>query len=229
MKKQACLFESQKCTRIHDNAIIVAKYHYSGKFIATASADKKAKITSTKSGEVVQTLTEHTLGLNDCVWIGASHLATGSDDKLIKLWDVEKGVKISSISCHKSFVFALASHPYSDLLLSGSCDGSIRITDIRTGNCVRAIEAHADVVSCLDINPSNHGREFVSCEIQLIILCTYFRILDGDALTIVCFHTHSFFFNRHLAATMDQYVRGCMHTRVPVHPHYIIKTNHQCK
>jgi len=54
------------------------------------AADSKSGILST-DGQVLHILEgEHKLGLNDIIWIDDAYVITASDDKSMKLWDVEK-------------------------------------------------------------------------------------------------------------------------------------------
>ena len=74
----------------HNRSVVTAKYNSLGSLVATASADKSSQIYSSKNGKMQVTLSDHTLGLNDCVWIGENCLVTCSDDKSMKVWDIER-------------------------------------------------------------------------------------------------------------------------------------------
>lgn len=76
----------------HDHARSILRIEYNEDItyiLATASADKTARIYDCNTGETLQVLNEHTLGLNDCKWMSAEHLVTCSDDKSVKVWDIE--------------------------------------------------------------------------------------------------------------------------------------------
>jgi COMPASS component SWD3 len=48
------------------------------------------KIWSSTTGQIIRTLEGHSQGLSDVAWAGDSkHLASASDDKTIRIWNVE--------------------------------------------------------------------------------------------------------------------------------------------
>lgn len=63
------------------------------------AADKKVCIFDSSSGSQVATLEgEHSLGVNDCVWVTDNIIGSGSDDQTIKMWDIEKVAHIYLLS-----------------------------------------------------------------------------------------------------------------------------------
>jgi COMPASS component SWD3 len=149
----------------HDKAVVAVKFSSCGKYLATASADKKACIFDiNQSINPIQTLIDHTQGLNCCSWIGTRFLITGSDDKLVKVWDIETGKCISSLPGHKSFVYSLNIHPTTDSVVSGGYDGSIFISDIRSRFASAVIESHSKPVTSINFHPS--GREYLTSSLD---------------------------------------------------------------
>src|SRR5207248_6698070 len=57
-------------------------------------------------------------------------LATGGEDRTVRIWDTEKGKCLRVIQGHKSFVTALAFSPDSTRLVSGSDDKTALVWDI---------------------------------------------------------------------------------------------------
>jgi len=103
------------------------------------------------------TLLGHSRGINDVTWSqGGSwgaYIATASDDKTLRLWDVNTGDALVEFRGHSNFVFCTKFNPQSsNLLVSGSFDETVKLWDVRTGDCVSTLPAHSDPVTAVDFN-----------------------------------------------------------------------------
>ncbi|MBD2043547.1 serine/threonine protein kinase [Microcoleus sp. FACHB-672] len=81
-------------------------------------------------------------------------LASGSTDKTIRLWNLEKNFRIRTIPAHAGSVNALAISPDGKTLISASDDKTIRLWRLPTGKRILTIPAHAGPVNALAISPS---------------------------------------------------------------------------
>jgi WD40 repeat protein/uncharacterized caspase-like protein len=86
------------------------------------------------------------------------HLASGSDDKTIKIWDL-KGSLLHTLAGHQARINDLAFSPDGQLLASASEDKTIRLWK-SDGHPIRAIAGHQDAVSRLAFSPD--GRLLAS-------------------------------------------------------------------
>ena len=59
-------------------------------------------------------------------------LASGSDDRTVRLWDVQTGRQLAMLKDHTETIFAVAFSPDGRILASGALDGQVRLTDCRT-------------------------------------------------------------------------------------------------
>ena len=95
----------------------------------------------------------HEQGISDVVWSGDSrYLASASDDKSVKIWDVAVGEDLLTLEGHTSYVFCANFNPQSNMLVTGSFDENVKLWDVRTGTCIKTLPAHSDPVTAADFN-----------------------------------------------------------------------------
>ncbi|ORY46057.1 hypothetical protein BCR33DRAFT_716067, partial [Rhizoclosmatium globosum] len=85
-------------------------------------------------------------------------LASSSDDRLIKLWSLETGECLKSLSGHTLRASALAISPNCKQVVSVSSDTTVRLWDVETGVNVRTFEGHTLPVWSVIFS---HSGEFV--------------------------------------------------------------------
>ncbi|RPA83635.1 WD40 repeat-like protein [Ascobolus immersus RN42] len=88
----------------------------------------------------------HTNGVM-CLQFDDNILATGSYDTTVKIWDIETGECLRTLSGHQFGVRALMFDE--SKLISGSMDKTLKIWNWRNGECLRTINAHTDGVVAL--------------------------------------------------------------------------------
>ena len=70
--------------------------------------------------EPTYNLCGHSRGINDITWsTNAQYIATASDDKTLRLWNIETGGAFVEFKGHSNFVFSCRFNPQSNLLVSG--------------------------------------------------------------------------------------------------------------
>ncbi|KAE8884018.1 U3 small nucleolar RNA-interacting protein 2 [Phytophthora fragariae] len=87
-------------------------------------------------------------------------LASGGRDKLVRVWDVEKGQLQESFAGHRDAVSALAFRLRSHSLFSGSLDRSIKHWNLTEMGYVETLFGHQSEVNALD---SLYKERVVSC------------------------------------------------------------------
>jgi WD40 repeat protein len=92
---------------------------------------------------------------------GGTQIASVSLDKTIKLWDLESGKELRTITGIGGSVNAVSFSPDGKTLIHGAEDKTIRIWDAETGRAVRTINGHTDYVNEARYSPD--GKRIASC------------------------------------------------------------------
>jgi WD40 repeat protein len=103
-----------------------------GRYLAVGTiGGSSVQLIDTSSWQVIRTFEGHTYGVTSVAFSPDSKLlASGSDDKRIKLWEVATGQEVRTLRGHTWGVTSVAFSPDGQLLASGSADRTIKLWDI---------------------------------------------------------------------------------------------------
>ena len=87
-------------------------------------------------------------------------LASGSRDHTVRLWDVQTGRTLRTLTGHTNFVTSVAFSPDGRVLASGSEDRTVRLWDAATGAPLRTPREHGYTVDSVAFSPD--GRVLAS-------------------------------------------------------------------
>lgn len=82
-------------------------------------------------------------------------LATGSDDKTIKVWNLKTRQKIHTLNGHYGWVWAVAIAPDGKTLASAGADKTIKLWNLATGEQIRHIQGHSQGVTSIAFSPDS--------------------------------------------------------------------------
>ena len=101
------------------------------------------------------TLTGHQglLASVNAVAAQANLLASTSDDKSIRLWQLPNGTACGEFLGHTGAVKAVAFYPHHPILASGSQDRSIKLWDCQTEQVIQTLVGHSGTVNALAFSP----------------------------------------------------------------------------
>lgn len=143
----------------------------------TQAADATLKTWSSQTGAHQHTFHGHLAGISTLAWSPDSQtLASGSDDKTIRLWDATTGQppRVADrtepsaaktfrgpLEGHHNYVYSLAFSPKGNMLVSSSYDEAVHLWDVRSGLLMRSLPAHSDPIGGVDF--VHDGTLIVSC------------------------------------------------------------------
>ncbi len=80
-------------------------------------------------------------------------LASASDDKTIKLWNLQTQTEIKTLTGHSNAVYSVAFSPDGKTLASASSDKTIKLWNLQTQPEIKTLTGHKDSVNSVAISP----------------------------------------------------------------------------
>ena len=115
----------------------------------------------TPTWKCIRTIKGHFSSINSLVFSpNGQILASGSADRTVKLWQLDRTIPCSSFSGHSSLIDALVFSPDGKILVSGSWDHQIKIWDLSTQECLHTLCQHSGWIHALAITPD--GKILIS-------------------------------------------------------------------
>ncbi|XP_024906753.1 F-box-like/WD repeat-containing protein TBL1X [Pteropus alecto] len=132
----------------HTNEVNAIKWDPSGMLLASCSDDMTLKIWSMKQDTCVHDLQAHSKEIYTIKWSptgpattnpnSSIMLASASFDSTVRLWDVERGVCVHTLTKHQEPVYSVAFSPDGNYLASGSFDKCVHIWNTQSGSLVHS-------------------------------------------------------------------------------------------
>ena len=146
------IFSTAKYPACHRASAYTSVFSPDGKYLATGSPDKTAKIAHIETGQIIRTI-NHAGSVKSVAFSpDGKYLATGSlDDNIAKITDIETGQTIRIIN-HEGWVYSVALSPDGKYVATGSFDNTAKITDIETGQIICTIN-HENCVYSVVFSP----------------------------------------------------------------------------
>lgn len=146
--------------------------------IVTSSDDHSVRMVNLRSSKQ-QSFSGHLGGVWAFMFCGGV-LATGSTDKMVRIWNMSTGQCEKVLSGHKSTVRTIKTTP--NFIVSGGRDGDIRVWNTN-GDCVFVLKGHSESVRCIDI----HGTYLISGSYDGAVILWNFK--TGEMVRRLLKHT----------------------------------------
>ncbi|KAG0525039.1 hypothetical protein BDA96_06G021200 [Sorghum bicolor] len=154
----------------HQNEVNAIKWDPTGSFLASCSDDWTAKIWSMKQDKCLFDFKEHTKEIYTIRWSptgpGTNNpnqqllLASASFDSTIKLWEVEHGRLLYSLSGHRQPVYSVAFSPDGEYLASGSLDQCLHIWSVKEGRILKTYRGSGGI---FEVCWNKEGSKIAAC------------------------------------------------------------------
>ncbi len=117
-----------------------------------SNQNQPVNITSEKSDPI--TLKGHSSDVNSVVFAAdGQKLFSGSDDKTIKAWNLNRKQEIFTLTGHSGWIWAIAISPDNKMLASGSADNTIKLWNPLAGKEIRTLKSHSAGVTSVAFSP----------------------------------------------------------------------------
>ena len=172
---------------------------YGGQRLLTGSTDKTVSIYHSQSGKHLHSFLGHGDKVNSVTWTNFKQkCVSGSDDKQIKIWDVERAANTLAVGCQKS-VKVVRSNNVESVVYTGHSDGSVRVYSITQGNSpVSQIKGIIDYsITSLTLLSNRHQVLVTSMEGSTV------HLLDLKMNKCIGKYQHQKFYNSAAHATIS--------------------------
>nr|WP_317891623.1 WD40 repeat domain-containing protein [Tolypothrix sp. PCC 7601] len=168
-------FQELQTLSDHNSAVNSVAFSPDGQKLASGSNDNTIKLWDVSTGKVIQTLPHLQEATPTASYIDSGHqdsvtsiafssdgqkLASGSEDKTIKLWDMTTGKLLQTFNGHSGLIKTIALSNDGEKLASGNDDKTIKLWDVSTGKLLQTFSGHSDVVNSVAF--SSDGEKLAS-------------------------------------------------------------------
>ncbi len=137
---------------IHSDAVLGLEFSPDGNFLASAAADKMARITDVATGKLARTFEGHTQHVLALSWSPDGRtLATAGADAQVKLWDAATGDRKKNIEGFEKEVTAVHFAGAGATLVTSSGDSKVRLL-AADGNQVRVFPDVSDFMDAAAVS-----------------------------------------------------------------------------
>ncbi|KAF9283870.1 hypothetical protein BGZ68_005057 [Mortierella alpina] len=168
----------------HTGAVFRVAYSPSGHQLASCGAGSTVRLWDAQTGALMATLGGYSDevsnkmnyfpdGRPDMDWClryspSGHQIATGSKDKIVRIWNVGSGACVMTLCGHTADVLDVAYSSDGHRIASCSTDGSVRLWDVSSGACIASLDDVNKFTSCLAWRESDAGSYLATGNSSLV-------------------------------------------------------------
>ncbi|KAH6906679.1 WD40 repeat-like protein, partial [Coprinopsis sp. MPI-PUGE-AT-0042] len=148
-------------TLIHESVVCCVRFSHDGKYLATG-CNRTVQIYDTRTGQKTCVLMDDSVSRQGDLYIRSvcfspdgALLATGAEDKIVRVWDIGKRRIHAAFDGHQQEIYSLEFSFDGRLVVSGSGDKTVRIWDLVTNDCT--VLTISDIVPAPNANSQDAG------------------------------------------------------------------------
>ncbi len=142
----------------HESVVCCVRFSHDGKYVATG-CNRSAQIFDVVTGQKLFTLQDESVDAVGDLYIRSvcfspdgRYLATGAEDKLIRVWDIASRTIRNTFAGHEQDIYSLDFARDGRTIASGSGDRTVRLWDIEAGQNILILSIE-DGVTTVAISP----------------------------------------------------------------------------
>jgi WD40 repeat protein len=170
---------SGQCLRTlktHSNWVLSVTFDSTGERLMSGHQDGRIRVWDQATGACLKTLQGHTSPVSSIALLPQTELishdrsllsqligeyngqllASGSDDRTLKLWNLKTGTCLRTLWGHGGWIQSISVSPDGMTLASGSHDRTVKLWDWRSGECLQVLEGHIHRVKTVAFDPQGH-------------------------------------------------------------------------
>lgn len=182
--------------KIHKGTIRDLVFTPNGLLVSGGVGDNIIKISNPSTGQVMNTLFGHYDQILGLYVVRENIIASASQDKTVKLWDLRMGQAYATIK-HPHSVTSVATNTCVNQIASALLDGACAVHDLNTLKPVSTYNAHSDECRTVRYSSSNGPSPW---------------LLSGSYDGTVCVADTRTFEWQQVAQHKDKVVQCCWHT-----------------
>lgn len=144
----------------HQSVVCCVRFSLDGRFVATG-CNRSTQIFDVETGTLVAHFQDGSLPEDGDLYIrsvcfspNGAYLATGAEDKVIRVWDIQNRSIKTKFTGHDQDIYSLDFARNGRLIASGSVDSTVRLWDLETNSLTLCLSME-DVVTTVAISPDN--------------------------------------------------------------------------